>query len=136
MSRVAGCMQDFAGNSDLAQELTALIERDNDVPNFHNINVAIIRFGPGLHEGDGVHLNIEDEEGNALSLQFLGKPCMVNMIVSGEGIADLAKRDAHLLETRLHGAQGTWPADVHEQAIGASAHHPVIGGAVADVRDG
>jgi len=127
MIRVARCMKDFARNSDLAEELAALPEGDDHIALFRNIHIVIRRLCPGLHERDGVDLDIEHEEGNAFLLQFLGKARMVNVIVGGERVADLAQGHARPLEVRLHDGQSPRPADVNEQARGARADNPVVG---------
>lgn len=91
MVGVAGRVQDFSGNPDLAEELAAPLDRDDDVAVRGDIDVVIPRLYPGLHDGDGVRLNIEHEQRNALPLHFLGQSGVVDMIVGGKRVANLAQ---------------------------------------------
>ena len=127
MIGVAGCMQDLSCNTDLAEELAALLEGDDHIAIPGNLDVVIPWLGPGLHDWDSVNLDIEYDEGNAFALQFLGKTCMINVIVSGKGVADLAEGHAHPLEVRLHSSEAPWPANVDEQARSARTYNPVVG---------
>jgi hypothetical protein len=65
MIRVAGCMEDFPCNSDLAEKLAALLKRDNDVAVTCNVHIVVPWLCPRLHDRDGINLDIEYEEGNA-----------------------------------------------------------------------
>jgi hypothetical protein len=50
---------------------------------------------------------------------------VVNVVVGGERVANLAEGYARLPEVRLHGSKGPWPAHINEQARGAGAYNPV-----------
>jgi len=52
---------------------------------------------------------------------------MVNMIVRGKRVANLAEGYPHLLEIRLHDSEGSWPTDVNKQTRDTRANNPVIG---------
>lgn len=95
----------------------------------------IPRLGPGFHEGDRGNLDIGYEERDSLSLQLFCKPCMINVVVGGERVADFVEGDAHLLEICLHDPERSRPADVNQKARSAGADHPIVGGAVADIHD-
>lgn len=68
MIGMAGRMQDLPGNSDLAQALAALLAGNDDVAIRRNVNVVVLRFRPGLHDGDGGDLDVEHQQGDAFSL--------------------------------------------------------------------
>lgn len=135
MIGVTGRVQDFSGNSDLAEELAALREGDDNIALACNINVVVPGLCPRLHDWDGVHLDIEYEERNAFPFQFLGKTRMVNVIVRGECVPDLVQGHAHSLEVRLHGSKGAGPADIDKQTRSARTDDPVVGRAVADIHN-
>ena len=61
------------------------------------------------------------------TFKLFGKAGVVDVVVRGEGVADLAQGDGHPLEIRLHRAEGPRPADVNEQSRCACADNPVIG---------
>jgi hypothetical protein len=128
-------MHDLSGNSHLAKDLTALLERDDDVALSGNLDVMVAWFRPNLHEWDCVNLNIEDEKGNALPFQFLGQAGMVRVIVGGKCVADFVEGRAHPLEVRLHRSEGARPADINQQPRRARAHNPIVGRAVTDVNN-
>jgi len=127
MIGVTGRMQDFSRNSDLTEQLAAPFERDDDVAIPRNIDVVVPWLGPSLHDWDGFNLDVEYEKGNAFSLQFLGKTRVVNVIVGGKCVADLAQGYPLPLEVGLHSPEGPGPANVDEQAISACAYNPVVG---------
>lgn len=127
MIGVAGRVQDFSGNSQPGEERAALRKRNGDVAMLGNVDIIVPRLGPGLHDGDGANLHVEDEQGHAFPLHLLCKPGMVDVIVGGERVANLAQGDAHLLEAGLHGPEGARPTDIHQQAGSTLAHHPVVG---------
>lgn len=127
MLGMAGCGQDFAANADLAQELAALRERDDNVAVLCYLNVVIAWFRPPFHERDGWRLNIKHQQGNAFAFQFFGKAGVVDMIVGGERVADFVQRHPHLPEIRLHHAERSRPADIDQQARSACADYPVVG---------
>jgi hypothetical protein len=128
-------MHDLSGNSHLAKDLTALLERDDDVALSGNLDVMVAWFRPNLHEWDCVNLNIEDEKGNALPFQFLGQAGMVRVIVGGKCVADFVEGRAHPLEVRLHRSEGAGPADINQQPRRARAYNPIVGRAVTDVNN-
>lgn len=127
MIGVSGRVQDFSGNPDPVEEPAALLEPDDDVAVPGNIDIVVLRLCPGLHDWDGINLNIEYEEGNTFSLQFLGKPCVVNMIMGGKRVANLTQGDVHPLEICLHSSEGSRPADVNQQARSPRTDNPVVG---------
>ncbi len=68
MIGVSGSVKDLSCNSDLAEELTALLEGDDDVAFRCNLNIVVLRLCPGLHNWDGVNLDIKYEKGYAFPL--------------------------------------------------------------------
>lgn len=97
MFRVAWRVQDFAGNSDLCEELATFIERNRDIAILRDVNVVIPRLRPGFHDWNGRNLNVENEKRHAFFLQFLAEASMVDVIVRGECIAKLVKGHIHPL---------------------------------------
>jgi len=112
MIRVSGRVNDFPRNSDLAEELAALLEWDDDVALARDLHIVILWLCPSLYNWDGVNLDIEYKQRNAYPLQFLTKTCVVNVIVGGERVANLVEGHTHPFEIRLPSSKSSWTANV------------------------
>lgn len=77
MVRMAGRMKYLSSNADLVEELTALLEGDDDVAILRNINILVPRFCPGLHQGDRINLDIEYKQGTPETLNHLSHNTMI-----------------------------------------------------------
>src|SRR4029453_961127 len=106
MIGVTRCMHDLSSNSHLAKDLTALLERDDDVALSSNLDVMVARFRPSFHGGGRSNVDVEWGGGPP---RPLGLPLPL--------------------------AGGAGPADINQHPRRARAHNPIVGRAVTDVNN-
>ncbi len=72
----------------------------------------VVRFGPSFHFGDGIDLCFQDDQGHPGQFEVLGQPGMVDMVVSGQAVADLLQRYVHAFQLGAQRAHGPRPAKI------------------------
>ena len=81
-------------------------------------------------------LQCRHQQAHAELLEILRQPRVIDVIVRRQSMPDLSNRDISPLEVRAQCRQRAGPAEVHQQARPTGAHHPDVGGAIADIDDG